>query len=107
MKTPCELIVWNVVPVIKKEFAKILVNEFNLNQRQTAEKLQTTEAAISRYLSGKRGVFDIADKQILDEIRISCERIVKDDNHIFVDEICRVCRLIQEKQLFDDISKSC
>jgi len=51
-----------IVPVIKKEFAKEIVNEFGLNQRETAKKLGITEATISRYISGKRGVLEITDK---------------------------------------------
>jgi predicted transcriptional regulator len=51
MKIPCEIIVWNVVPVIKKEFSKNLVENHGLTQKQVADKLGTTEAAISRYIS--------------------------------------------------------
>ena len=38
MKTPCETIVWSIVPLIKKEFAKNLVDNLGLTQRQTALK---------------------------------------------------------------------
>ena len=56
MKTPCEIIVWNIVPVIKSEFAKRLVNEFGLSQRETSIKLGTTEASISQYILGKKNI---------------------------------------------------
>ena len=39
MKTPCEIIVWNIVPIIRKEFAKNLIENHGLNQRKVAEKL--------------------------------------------------------------------
>jgi predicted transcriptional regulator len=107
MKTPCEIIVWNVVPVIKKEFAKNLVDNCNLNQRETAEKLQTTEAAISRYLSGKRGVLEIADENIKREISTSANRILHDKNSNLVNEICRICKLMRNSDIVEDLGISC
>jgi predicted transcriptional regulator len=107
MKTPCELIVWNIVPVIKRELAIMLVNEFHLNQKQTAEKLQTTEAAISRYLSGKRGVLAIVDEDIIKEIRKSAETITKNDKANLVTEICRICKIFRSKQMIEGIENSC
>jgi len=55
MKTPCEIIVWSMVPVIRKEFAKSLIENHDLAQRAVADKLGITEATVSRYVSGKRG----------------------------------------------------
>ena len=107
MKTPCEQIVWDVVPVIKKEFAKMLVNEFNCNQRETAKKLGTTEAAISRYLSGKRGVLEIVDEEILDEIKKFAAEIVSKNKCTSADEICRICKLIRKKNLIEGGSDVC
>lgn len=107
MKTPCELIVWNIVPVIKRELATMLVNEFHLNQKQTAVKLQTTEAAISRYLSGKRGVLAIVDEDIIKEIRKSAETITKNDKANLVTEICRICKIFRSKQMIEGIENSC
>jgi predicted transcriptional regulator len=100
MKTPCEEIVWNIVPVIKKEFANKLIFEFGFNQKKTAEKLGTTEATVSRYISGKRGALAITDKDILNEIKISAERIIKGNNPIVINEICRICRLIRKSEIF-------
>ena len=107
MRTPCELIVWNVVPVIKKELARNLVSEFHLNQKQAADKLQTTEAAVSRYLSGKRGVLAIVDEEIREEIRKSAEIISKDDNPNLVLEICRICRIFRSKEIIEGIADTC
>ena len=107
MKTPCEIIVWNIVPVIKKEIAKILVNEFRLNQKQTAEKLGTTEAAVSRYISGKRGALEITDKDILNEINKSAGKIANENSTILIMEICRICRLLKNKEIIDGINYKC
>jgi predicted transcriptional regulator len=107
MKTPCEKIVWDVVPFIKKEFAKMLVYEFNCNQKEAAEKLDTTEAAVSRYLSGKRGVLEITDKEILGEIRKSSEKISKKNKINTSFEVCRICKLIRKKNFIGNNPELC
>ena len=65
MKTPCEIIVWNVVPIIRKEVTLKLIKNHGLTQRKAAKKLGITEAAISRYVSGKRGALEITNKKVL------------------------------------------
>ena len=107
MKTPCEIIVWDIVPVIKKEFAKNLVKEFGLNQKQTAEKLGTTEAAISRYMSGKRGVLEITDIEILEEIKKSAKKITRGNKKLVINEICRICRILKSKEIIEGINYEC
>ncbi len=107
MKTPCEIIVWSLVPVIKRELAKSLVNDFKLNQRLTADKLVTSEAAISRYISGKRGALKITDKEILNEIKNSAGRIAKEKNSILIKEICRICQLLKSKEIIEGINIEC
>lgn len=107
MKTPCETIVWSIVPLIKKEIAKNLVKESGLSQREVAFKLDTTEAAISRYMSGKRGVLELTDNKILNEIKKSSLKISKENGNTAVNEICKICKLIREKNLFEDIPQTC
>ena len=107
MKTPCEIIVWNVVPVIKKEFAKNLVENHGLTQREVADKLGTTEAAISRYVLGKRGVLEITDNEILKEINESVKRIVKENGSPVIEETCRICRLLKSREFVEGISYAC
>lgn len=107
MKTPCELIVWNIVPVIKREFAKSLVQDLGYNQRETAKKLGTTEAAISRYISGKRAVLEIGDEEILEEIKKSAKRISEEKNNIVIGEICHICRMMRSKNIIEGISDTC
>jgi predicted transcriptional regulator len=107
MKTPCEIIVWSVVPVIKREFAKMLVNEHGLNQREAAEKLDTTEAAISRYISGQRGALEIGDPEILQEIQQSSKKISMQNGSTTRKEICNICKLIRSKNIVEGIGETC
>ncbi len=107
MKTPCEIIVWNIVPIIRKEFAKNLINHHGLNQRSAAIKLDITESAISRYISGKRGVLEITDPDILNEIITSTQRIYNGKKTTVNEETCRICRLLKEKEYIDGITNAC
>jgi predicted transcriptional regulator len=55
MKIPCELIVWYVLPSIRRELARELVEKHKLTQAEVARRFGVTDAAISQYLKSKRG----------------------------------------------------
>jgi predicted transcriptional regulator len=99
-----ENIVWNILPAIRKEFTKNLINKNKFNQKQVAEKLKITEAAVSRYVAGKRGLLEITDKNILKEIAISTNRIAKGNEKTVVNEICRICRILKTTKLIEDVN---
>jgi predicted transcriptional regulator len=91
--------IWNGIPTIRKELAEALIKEFGLSQREAAEKLGLTPAAVCQYLSKKRGKTDVLDDAIIAEITISARRIMKNNESDVVLETCRICRLIQKKQV--------
>ena len=107
MKTPCEIIVWQVLPVIRKEIAKNLINNHGLTQRKAADKLGITEATVSRYVSGKRGVLEISDDETLKEIRESAKRIANGDGPVVIEETCRICRLLKSQEFVEGINYAC
>lgn len=99
-RTPCEYILWNLVPAIRNEIACSMVNDFGLTQKETALKLKITPAAVCMYLSDKRGNIKIRDKTIINEIKISAENIIQDDHIELTKEICRICKIVKSKGLF-------
>jgi len=107
MKVPCEIIVWEILPIIRKEFAKSLIKNYGFTQRQAAEKLGLTEASISRYISGKRGEIKKLNKEIIVEIQKSTTRIYKGDSIIVVEEICRICDIFKSNGLIKNINNKC
>ena len=107
MKTPCEIIVWSMVPVIRKEFAKSLIENHDLAQRAVADKLGITEATVSRYVSGKRGALEITDDNILEEIKESAKRILKENGNAVIEETCRICRILKSREFIDGINYAC
>jgi len=100
-KTPCEEILWKGLPVIRKELAWSLIYDFGLSQRQAAFKLGITPAAVSQYLSRKRGNKSINDPIILAEIVKSAERIFSHGDTFVLVETCRLCRLIKKANGFN------
>ncbi len=105
--TPCEYMMWNGLPVIRKEIAESMINNFGLNQKETAKKLGVTPAAVCQYLSKKRGKIKIVDKSILIEINNSAERIIQSERVIVVSETCRICRILISKGVFPFTCDSC
>jgi predicted transcriptional regulator len=99
-RTPCEYLLWNLLPAIRSEIARSMVNDFGLNQKEAAEKLEIQPAAVCMYLSDKRGKSNINDKSFLKEIKISAEKIIKNQNTDIVNETCRLCKIIRSKGLF-------
>jgi hypothetical protein len=89
---------WNGIPVIRKQIAERMIKEYGLNQREAAEKLGITPSAVCQYLSNKRGKIEIRDNGIDKEITISAERIIKNGSDHLIIETCRICRLIQQSK---------
>ena len=106
-RTTCEFMMWNGLPVIRREIADSMINDFGLSQKETAEKLGITPAAVCQYVSGKRGRLEITDEHILIEIQASAERIINNGNENVLSETCRICKILRASKKFSLICKSC
>lgn len=111
MRPPCELVVRLVLPAFRSLVAKTLIEKYNFSQVAAAEKLGTTQAAISHYLYAKRG--DKRMKQleampsvqsIVDEIAlgIATKRFLPFDAML---KFCELCRDLRTKDLVCDLHK--
>tara|TARA_Y100000310_G_scaffold172170_2_gene172306 strand:- start:7975 stop:8349 length:375 start_codon:yes stop_codon:yes gene_type:complete len=66
---PQEIEVWFVIPAVRRELAKSFLSK-GRSQKEAADLLGISEAAISQYLSDKRGnelQFDAAEKKKISE----------------------------------------
>jgi predicted transcriptional regulator len=106
-RTPCEHILWNGLPVIRKEIAESMISDYGLNQKEAAEKLGMTPAAVCQYLSKKRGNTAIDNEELLKEISLSAERIIQDKEADVIQETCRICKLFMEKGVFPSACDAC
>ena len=104
-KTPCEKIVWNLLPAIRREIAISLIKEQKLSQKEVAERLGLSEAAVSRYINGKRGGLGILkNENVKNQINKSAKKIVKGDEEVVINETCQVCKLLQSNKILIEIN---
>ncbi len=55
MSTSCESIARHILPLYRSFVAKELIEKYNYTQVRAAKNLGTTQAAISQYITSKRG----------------------------------------------------
>ena len=103
-KLPQEIEVWNILPAIRKAFAKVFVQNFKLSQKKTAQLLQLTEPAVSQYLKEKRARNVLFNDNVLEEIKISAKKILNKKSQLFI-EMKRICDLLEVKKVVCKIHK--
>lgn len=106
-RTSCEYMIWNGLPAIRREIAESLINDFGLSQKEAAEKLGITPAAVCQYIFKKRGRVEITDESILEEIKISAGNIIENGNRSMLSETCRLCKLLRSTNQFSLGCLSC
>ncbi len=108
LKMPQEIEVWYIIPAIRRELAKVLVNEKKFSQREVSKLLGLTEAAVSQYLKSKRAKEITFDEATLQEIRKSSDAILYSKNKTIqiIAEMEKVCNLATVKHLMCDLHKT-
>lgn len=107
MKIPCEIVVWYVLPTIRREVARELVFEHGMSQAQVARKFEVTDAAISQYLKKKRG--ENEKIQNSERYELFSEEIKKSAGYLaaessdFVTEMCRLCSVVKNCGMLAEI----
>lgn len=87
---PQELEVWYLIPALRRELAKIFIKEYGLKQKDAAECLGITEAAISQYLNSKRGSEIKFSEKAMKEIRESAKDVIENKGDI-IKKIYELC----------------
>ena len=96
MKYPCESIARYFLPACRSFIAKGLIENYGFTQVTAARKIGTTQAAISYYLSSKRGEKYIKDLENSPTVKLTMNKIIKSlaDGSLSSDEImCKLCDL--------------
>jgi hypothetical protein len=95
METPCQKIVWDVLPAIRAAIAVELVRH-GASQVEAAHMLEIAPSAVSQYLSGKRG-YRI---EFEDDVKRSIGHLaqdLKDGKQIsLVKRMCGICCQLRE-----------
>ena len=100
MRLPCEIIIIDILPVIRKELAVKLVHSHSLSKATVARMFGVSGTAVSQYIHGTRG----GDEKIRDspnysefigEIGASAKKIVLNESTVDI-ELCRICEYVKE-----------
>ena len=107
MKSPCELIVWHLLPAIRSELAKSLKKE-QILQKDIAEYVGITPSAVSCYIVGKRGSDMELPEEIMLKIRELGKRIITEDMSPFeiMKSICPICIEARKKKILCDLHRN-
>jgi predicted transcriptional regulator len=103
MRPPCELIVGRILPTIRAEIAKLLVDKYEMKQDDVANILGIIQSTVSLYVTGMRG----SDEELLrlfpeiqNYIETTAEEICsKNINHISI-TFCDLCSEIRTTHKF-------
>ena len=115
MRPPCEIVVWYVIPSIRSELAKELLN-LGMKQKEISELLDITQPAVSQYISDKRG----HGIKFTDDIQMLIRQFAIDlkggqlKQSDIISRICDLCRKIKTEDVVcqlhkekDNISVNC
>lgn len=90
METPCQKIVWDLVPAIRASLAIELVKK-GQSQATSAKLLGIAPSAVSQYISGKRGYrieFQGETKELIEKL---AQDLIDNRAADFVVRICEIC----------------
>lgn len=92
---PQEIEVWYIIPAIRREFSRILVEKHGLTLEKAGEIIGVTKAAVSQYLKNKRASSFKLPPSVKKEIEKSAG-LVAGNKNLAVQEIMRILTLIKK-----------
>lgn len=105
MKHPCEIVVRYFLPACRSLIAKELIEDHGFTQVAAAKKLGTTQAAISYYLSSKRGEKYIKQLEKNPLVKSTASEISKGlaegilSSAEFMGKLCSLCTSLRKSDL--------
>jgi len=102
MKLPCDICMWGLIPMIKRELVLRLYKEHGINKVTIANKLGITKGSVTQYIQGKRAS-NSAKLRKIRAIDIMVRNLAKDiakkkliDKQI-AKRFCNICKPAQKK----------
>lgn len=93
---PQEVIVWYVLPAIRREITQALINDHHMPQKEIAKRFHLTEPAISQYKKSRRGHIGVEfDQPILEKIQDAAYKIAVTEGSA-PHEVQRVLKYIEK-----------
>ena len=105
---PQDVEVRYILPAIRREIARIFIEEHKLSQKEAAKILGLTEAAVSQYQHSKRAKEVVFSDNVVKEIRASVDKIQADkkNKQRMIAEIYRISNLTHVKQILCDLHRA-
>lgn len=109
MKPVCEIIVKEILPSVRAIVAKRLMESYSLSQEEVAERLGTSQPAISQYKRGLRGykikIFEENSElfKMVDELTKKILRGASIEKQ--TTEFCKICKYAREQGIIKNLKK--
>jgi len=105
---PQEVEVRYILPAIRRELARIFIQEHKLSQKEAANILGLTEAAVSQYQHSKRAKEVVFSNDVVNEIMVSADRILADrtNKQRVIAEMYRISSLTTVRHILCDLHRS-
>ena len=96
MKPPCEIVVWYVIPAIRSELAKELLN-LGMKQKDVSELMDITQPAVSQYITDKRGSGIKLDENVRKMIHEFARQLSEGEatKADLISKTCTICKHVQ------------
>ena len=111
-KLPQEIATWYIIPTIRREFVREMIRQ-GLSQKQSADKLGLTQAAVSNYMSDRRASAIKLNNQILGLVKLSVVNILSKQGDVFTElyNLVKECEkdltMCQIHAAYDEVPKDC
>ncbi len=102
MKLPCDICMWGLIPMIKRELVLRLYKQHKLSKALIANKLKITKGSVTQYIQGKRAVNSSKLRKIK-EVNTRISALAKDiaikqlSEKVISNSFCKICKLAQKK----------
>ncbi len=106
MRPPCEIVVWYVIPTIRSELAKELLN-LGMKQKEISELLDITQPAVSQYISDKRGHGIKFNDETQNLIREFARGLVEEkyNQRDIIPHVCQICKKVKTDEILCQLHK--
>ncbi len=96
MKPPCEIVVWYVIPAIRSELAKELLN-LGMKQKDVSELMDITQPAVSQYITDKRGSGIKLDENVRQMIKDFARQLADGEatKAQLISRTCAICKHVE------------
>ena len=105
MKPPCEIVVWYVIPAIRSELAKELLN-LGMKQKDVSELMDITQPAVSQYITDKRG----SGIKLNDDVRAMIKQFARELSEgeatkaDLISRTCNICKNVKTVDVLEQLN---